>query len=95
MSQDVASKKRSCPKALEELQVFAASCARVAEKVWPANTKLKARTLTNSISHLDGKIELPAWQFVGACPTVTKFLSICGFAVDYFSAETDSGIGLP
>lgn len=49
----------------------------------------------NSISHLDGKIELPAWQFVGACPTETRFVSICGFAVDYFSAETDSGIGLP
>jgi hypothetical protein len=28
--------------------------------------------------------------------TVTKFpVSICGFAVDYFSAKTDSGIALP
>jgi hypothetical protein len=52
---------------------FAMSCARIAEKAWLANAKLKARTLiTPSLTWMEN-IELPAWQFVGACPTVTKF----------------------
>jgi hypothetical protein len=95
MSQDVAFGSATGPKALEELQVPLRAVLVSLRKPGFGKYKIESSNPHNFIPHIDRKIGLPAWQFVCACPTVTKFYLLAAFAVDYFSVETDSGIGLP